>query len=165
MFCFFSPVLLLWFLMLHTSWIMSFLCIVDGLLGYNHFRWREWSRRNRAINGHNVASDPSQIRFQCMHLLKCSSCFIFWPAQYFRYDKCAIFTLILYAHLSSLYLLLQLIHSLGSCSQTFCSINNCCGVCMVFSPLYRRQSEAEFKTLAKVSTVYFFCLHFDFILL
>lgn len=50
----------------------------------------------------------------------------------------------------------QIIHCLGCCGQTFCSINNQCGVCMVFSPLYCEQFEAEFKTLAKASTTFSF---------
>jgi hypothetical protein len=147
------------------------MCEVAGLLGYNHFCWREWSRRNRAINGHNVASDPSQIRFQCMHLLNCSSCFIFFISTefYILHMTNVLFSFLktvslyfLYAHLSSLYLLLQIVCSLGSCSQTFCSINNRCGVCMVFSPLHCGQFEAEFKKLAKASRVcsfVFFLFH------
>ncbi|MCH98636.1 interferon-related developmental regulator 1-like, partial [Trifolium medium] len=45
----------------------------------------------------------------------------------------------------------RVIHpKLGSCNQTFCSINNRSGICMVFSTLHRGQFEAEFKKLAKV---------------
>ena len=48
--------------------LMPFMFVVAGVFGYNHLCWRERSRGNRAINGHNVACYPSQIRFQCRHL-------------------------------------------------------------------------------------------------
>ncbi|PNX74804.1 interferon-related developmental regulator 1-like protein, partial [Trifolium pratense] len=58
----------------------------------------------------------------------------------------------------------RVIHpKLGSCGQTVCSINNCSGICMVFSPLHCGQFEAEFKKLAKASTVYYFvCILISF---
>ena len=58
-------------------------------------------------------------------------------------DECSFF-LISALNFSPLNLLLQLFHCLGSCSQTFCSINNCCGICLVLSRIYHERFEAKF---------------------